>query len=275
MSTQHTPHLSELRLDISDPQASLAFYVGALGMELVSERVAPGEDGTVYTLRFDRGAALALRHRSPDRPGSAPYRPGETDVYWKIGVTVPDVDVARGRLMARGVEVTEPRQFYEIGYLCHLDDPDGYCIELLQHRFSDNHTPQPEDDKYLLGCQPALGQVSLDVSDIDASLAFYRDSLGMRLLSRQAVPGRGFTLYFLAHTDERPPAPSVDAVGNREWLWRRPYTTLELRAGGAGGALVAHPPEGALGFRGIAFAGMAETAHRHDPDGVSVRLGRA
>ncbi|MGY8690777.1 MAG: VOC family protein [Verrucomicrobiales bacterium] len=91
-----------------------------------------------------------------------------------------------------------------------------------------------------------LGQVSLTVRDAEESLAFYRDTLGMGLLSRQEVPAHGFTLYFLAFTDEQPPNPSIDAVENREWLWQRPYTTLELRANASNTQRVPHPPESQL-----------------------------
>ena len=108
---------------------------------------------------------------------------------------------------------------------------------------------------YPLGNEPRLGQISLTVRDAVASLAFYRDTLGMRMLSRQEVPAHGFTLYFLAFTDEQPPNSSIDAVENREWLWQRPYTTLELRANASSTPQVPHPPEAQLGFRGISIAG--------------------
>ena len=55
-----------------------------------------------------------------DPPSSAPPSSGG---YWKIGITLPDVDVARDRLLARGIAVSTPQQFYDIGYLCHLADP--------------------------------------------------------------------------------------------------------------------------------------------------------
>ncbi len=36
-------------------------------------------------------------------------------------------------------------------------------------------------------------------------------------------------MYFLAYTDEEPPHPDIESVDNREWLWQRPYTMLELQ----------------------------------------------
>ena len=55
------------------------------------------------------------------------------------------------------------------------------------------------------------------------------DQLGMKLLSVQPVVGRDFTLYFLGFTDDVPPGVGLQDVANREWLWKRPYTTLELQ----------------------------------------------
>jgi catechol 2,3-dioxygenase-like lactoylglutathione lyase family enzyme len=73
-----------------------------------------------------------------------------------------------------------------------------------------------------------LGQITLRVKNISACLDFYQDVFGMHLLSRQIVEPYGFTLYFLASTTANPPSVDIDAVDNREWLWQRPYTTLEL-----------------------------------------------
>ncbi|MEM7388205.1 MAG: VOC family protein [Verrucomicrobiota bacterium] len=262
--------LAALQLDTRDPEASIAFYSTVLGMRLLrgpglSNRQRP----TNHSLGFAQGATLQLRHRP--WLTSARYRTEETDSYWKIGITVPDVDLARTRLVAHGVEVTEPTQFHEIGYLCHLEDPDGYTIELLQHRFADNQVPIPPQAQWALGSEPTLGQVSLNVSDIEASLAFFCDRIGMRLLSRQRVPGRGFTLYFLAATDEALPEANVTSVSNREWLWQRPYTTLELRAFDSAHSFTAHPAEEAIGFRGLTLPGD-EAGTLFDPDGVRIRL---
>ena len=58
-----------------------------------------------------------------------------------------------------------------------------------------------------LGFPATLGQISLRIADADASLSFYRDILGMKLLSRQDVAQYGFVLYFLAWTDEETPNP--------------------------------------------------------------------
>ncbi|XP_078365882.1 uncharacterized protein LOC144650094 [Oculina patagonica] len=155
-----------------------------------------------------------------------------SDVYWKIGLSLVDVDTARSQLVRQGVDVTSTKQFRDIGYMCHLKDPFGYSIELLQHDFKCNFCSERIQSSLqpnlALGQQTHLGQITLRVSDIEKTLSFYQSALGMKLLSRQNIPNM-FDLYFLACTDEKPPSDDLNAVEIREWLWRRPYTTLELQ----------------------------------------------
>ena len=37
--------------------------------------------------------------------GGEKYRHNRSDLYWKIGVTVPDVDLARKKIMEKGTQV--------------------------------------------------------------------------------------------------------------------------------------------------------------------------
>lgn len=210
--------LAGVCLDVSSIERSVAFYRDVLGME--------------ENRRLEQTCRLGFGEPSADvvlREAPRKRSPGRNDTYWKTGITLADVDVAVDRLRARGVEVSAPAQFRDVGYLAHLTDPDGFVIELLQHRFSQNHVRQAPDDTYPLGGRPSLGQITIRIPDPDAALTFFRGKLGMRLLSRQNLERDGFTLYFLAFTDDEPPVADVDAVENREWLWQRPYTTLELQ----------------------------------------------
>ena len=125
-----------------------------------------------------------------------------------------------------------------------------------------------------MGSRPNLGQVSLDVSSIENSLAFYRDQIGLNLLSHQPVPDRSFSLWFLGQEDLQPPSDAVEAIENREWLWALPETTLELRAFDNPQPLRRpHPPLSELGFRGIGFSRAGAVPNRlQDPDGVELWL---
>lgn len=235
--TQHT-------LRISDPEISLPFYRARFGMTLLAQRVHdaathsylgfvdPGYATTRAELnlaQWQERSFLELVYDPERKPPDIRKQPDSSEGYWKIAISVPDVDVARKCLVASGVEVDTPRQIPDIAYLCHCNDPDGYCIELIQHDFLHNHTPKRENSVYALGTCPTFSLITYRVKDAEISLKFYSDVLGMRLLSRQVVESRGFTLYFLACTDEDPPHEDIEHVGNREWLWKRPYTMIELQ----------------------------------------------
>ncbi|NNE21637.1 MAG: VOC family protein, partial [Rhizobiales bacterium] len=203
----------------NSPARLARFYTGALGM---TEQVR--DDG--HHLSYGgKDASLILRQAGADDS----YQANPLDRYWKIGITVPNVDIAHHQLYRGGIEVSTPRQFQDIGYMCHLRDPEGFSIELLQHHFDTNRPVTAGEPDAPLGGGTRIGQVTLRTSDIAADLAFYRDQLGMKLLSIQPVETHGFALYFLAMTDEEPPISDLYALRNHEWLWQRPYTTLEFQ----------------------------------------------
>ncbi|WP_108879864.1 VOC family protein [Anderseniella sp. Alg231-50] len=211
--------LAGVALNVASPEQLAAFYTRHLGM-------AVDRSGEFLRLGYGGpGAGLELRPASsPD-----PYVHDGSDEYWKIGITLPDVDMAFEQLSRAGVAVTQPRQFLDIGYMCHLTDPDGFQIELLQHTFEGRPRTSPGNPDLPLGGGAQIGQITLRVANLDNALALYQRSMGMRLLSKQVVAGRGFTLYFLAFTGETPPNGDIEAVEDRPWLWQRPYTTLELQ----------------------------------------------
>ena len=211
--------MPEVVLRTQSPDTLADFYTTHLGM------IASRSDNAIVLGYLGKDASIELRHAERDRP----YTHGRTDRYWKIGITLPNVDIAYRHLCRDGIAVTEPRQFEDIGYMCHLADPEGFSIELLQHQFLSNREDDAGNPNQPLGGDARIGQITLRTTDIELALAFYRDRLGMRLLSIQPLKAYGFTLYFLAFTEEQPPVPDLEAVDNREWLWMRPYTTLELQ----------------------------------------------
>ena len=221
------------RLCVADPATVRAFYCDLLGMAAFEGKGAPiGYDRDQCLLEFEGGA-------------DAPFYDVGDGFYWKIGITLEDLDAAVGYLRAEGCDVSEPRQFQEIGYMCHLRDPSGLPIELLQQSFEGGHTPFAEARGHPVGVQATLAHVTLRISDLTAAKRICEERLGMRLMSVQpvALPERRFTLYFYAWSQEALPDPDLEAVANREWLWARPYTLLELQL--LEGADGADPPSAA------------------------------
>jgi len=222
-------------LRVHNPMRLVDFYTQKFGMKMLGDlQTAAGEKYTILGFAEHPGVLwhpnkTYLELRSHEVGPPVPYRSSRNESYWKIGITTPDVNEAASRLRASGESVGDGSQFLEIGFLTHLCDPEGFGIELLQHDFAKNFVKKTPSSSSPLGFPATLGQITLRISDAEASLRFYRDTLGMKLLSRQSVSQYGFVLYFLAWTDEETPNPDVDAVENREWLWKRPYTTLELQ----------------------------------------------
>lgn len=210
------PILSGVHIRTQDPEKLAEFYASALGMRII-------KDSQSLRVGYStRDADIVLL------PGGESYRHDKRDRYWKVGITLPNIDIAYSQLCKAGLPVSPPQQFHDIGYMCHLTDPEGHQIELLQHDFEGNRPASAGDPDQPLGGGARVGQITLRAADIGSDLSLFQ-SLGMRLLSVQPVPSHGFDLYFLGFTGEMPPAESLTSVANREWLWKRPYTTLEFQ----------------------------------------------
>ena len=224
-----------LHVDSTAITALVQWYVTRLGMSVIQQMQSDKE--LIQWIGFkEQPLSSFVEFRSSLRPSNHSIKYyshlPSSDVYWKIGLSLVDVDTARSMLVSQGEDVSLPRQFLNIGYMCHLSDPFGYSIELLQHDFQRNFCFERIQaylqENVALGQQVHIGQITLRVSNIEKSLAFYESGLGMKLLSRQTIPHK-FDLYFLACTNEDPPSADINSVEIREWLWRRPYTTLELQ----------------------------------------------
>ncbi len=235
--------LCGLQLKVIAPEALSQFYVECLGMTV---DLVEGEWRLSYP---DQDTYIGLsRAEEP-----VPYSPGRLDEYWKIGITVPNLDMAYAQLTAKGIRVSAPKQFKEIGYLAHMNDPEGFCIELLQHTFKGEPLSHKGVYKKPLGGGARIGQITLRTTQIEEDLDYYQNQCGLSLLSVQPVAEYGFTLYFLAQTDELPPNSDLKAVENRSWLWQRPYTTLELQHLTLEGHQIHKTPDGCCGYKGLVF----------------------
>lgn len=255
--------LSHHSLRVDNLQSATEFYCDRLGLtDARVETVSDQSDTAIHAFfqfpdnGYPQQTQLELIYSELFSKAKKTARMG----YWKIGITLADVDIAAQRLVELGDSVSDPAQFRDIGYLCHLQDPAGNSIELLQHSFEKNKPRKNNqetrlDDHYPLGGRAGFGQITLRVKDPAVSCAFYQDCLGMRLLSRQTVEPYGFTLYFLACCDEHPPNQDIDAVENREWLWQRPYTVLELQhVHGTEDGLAEYDTNPESGFEMITFS---------------------
>ena len=215
-------------LQVKNANVLAKFYVEVLGMRILSSEVNSNMNKVL--LGYNEELLVEQKSVSLELVEVANAQRRRDDGYWKIGITLPDVLAAVSLLREKGIQVSDPSQFRDIGFLCHLADPEGFTIELLQHTFENNFKSASLNSNYPLGYdKPVVGQVTLRICDPKQSLNFYRDLLGMKFLSRQQVDVYGFALYFLAFSNDFVAEENVDNVNIREWLYQRPYTTLELQ----------------------------------------------
>ena len=133
-----------------------------------------------------------------------------TERYWKIGITVPNVDEAVAEVRATGATCTDGAQFKDIGYVAHLKDPEGFAIELLQFEFGRQVSKQDSPDSSTAVTDAAgtiqnsafasarIGQVTLRAKDKAEVLDCWVQRVGLQLLSIQPVEEFDFELYFFA-----------------------------------------------------------------------------
>lgn len=202
-----------LTLRVTDPDAQRQFYCDALGMSDQGDGrfgYSPHETA----LKFVKA--------------SAAYAPHPSDLYWKIALSVPNIDLAYAQLLHLGVRCSTPVQFRDVGYLAKFQDPEGFTIELIDHWFQ-GERPEGSVDDTQLGGGAHLSLITLRTGDINAVEPEILN-WGARPLSIQPVNPFGFTLYFYAFTDETlPNRKDLCAVENRVWTYRRPYTVLEIQ----------------------------------------------
>ncbi|MEM8776150.1 MAG: VOC family protein [Pseudomonadota bacterium] len=234
------PQLENVTLRVSDPSKQRKFYCDVLGMKDQGDGCVGygGEEASICFL-----------------PAAGPYRPDANDLYWKIALSVPNIELAARQLRDKGLEVSGPNQFQDVGYLAKFADPEGFIIELIDHWFEGNRPDQPIDNTRL-GGGAHFSLITLRTHDPDHVNAVC-NSVGMTALSVQSVADYGFTLYFYAFTNEQPPVADLTSVANREWLYQRPYTALEVQHVHAlEGTLT--PSEADAGYVGTYLSGVGD-----------------
>ncbi|EEQ99754.1 conserved hypothetical protein [Perkinsus marinus ATCC 50983] len=275
-----------LMVRAAELERTIQWYETYLGMETIKRTPTSATVG--YPSKPD---SAGVEFRVHDNP-VATYSASDHDLYWKISLYLPHVRLAYRRLLSMGVPVSTPIQFKDIGYLAHTEDPTGYNIELIQHQFernfSEEYAASLKDDRSPLGQQTGIGLLTLRATNAERSKDFYTKVLGMSLLSSQYVSD-AFDLHFFADTIEKPPNADPWSVDNREWLWSRSFTSVELQVK-HGIDRFKEIPNDQLGYRGFGVrvkahifdrlkeecgAGMdlrygEEVVHITDPDGHSI-----
>jgi catechol 2,3-dioxygenase-like lactoylglutathione lyase family enzyme len=289
---------------VDDMERSLEFYARVLFFEKVSDGQLLGVAGArvrVVRMRLGDEFIELTEYRAPrGRPVPADSRSNDR-WFQHIAIIVNDMDQAYLWLRRHRVEHVSPapqrlpdwnpnaggiRAFY-------FKDPDGHPLEILEFP-PDKGDPKwrRPSDRVFLG----IDHTAIVVGDTDASLRFYRDTLGMRVVGQgenwgpeqerlnnvpgarlrittlRAAAGPGIEfLEYLAPRDGRPlPAETrANDLGHWRTLLRvgdvseRPQALLDGRA-----PLVS---PGLVGTPDTALGSGAGTLAR-DPDGHAVQF---
>jgi catechol 2,3-dioxygenase len=249
-------HIGSVELRVADLDRSRRFYTEVIGLEPVAEDpLALGAGGRPL---------VVLREAEPGNPA-----PPTTVGLFHLAILHPSrPELARAllRLAEQGVRL-DGASDHEVSEALYLHDPDWNGIELYRDRPKDSWRPGPggaginivtlpldlqslvaeaESGEGPVHPDTVMGHVHLRVSDLERSVAFYKDRLGMNLQARY-----GDEAAFLAAGDYH------HHLGLNTW---------HSRGGTA-------PPDGSAGLERFTIeTPEGEPQDLRDPDGIELAL---
>lgn len=144
--------LQQTMLRVSDPEKSLAFYTGVLGMRLEAKLDFPDKAFTLFFLSFDLDP---LPNDEADRLESVFSRPAFLELCWNydgsvgevdqkhgfghIGVSVPSLADAVKHFDKHNVKFVKRPEDGTMREIAFISDPDGYWIEVLEPQLMRNY----------------------------------------------------------------------------------------------------------------------------------------
>ena len=232
--------------DREEAGADYEHFYGVFGARVRIVRLALGTEAVELTqFLAPRGRPLPTDSRSNDR------------WFQHVAIIVSDMDRAYAALRAHGAEhastgpQTLPDWNKDAGGIraFYFRDPDGNHLEILQLPAGKGQARWQARDRLFLG----IDHTAIVVGNTDASLEFYRDTLGMqvagtaenygpeqerlnnvfgvrlRITALRADEGMGVELLdYLAPRTGRP--MPVDTLANDAWRWRINFARDELGA---------------------------------------------
>jgi len=170
---------------IGDMDKTIEYYKKHFGMELLRHRDVPDDK---YTNAF-MGYGSEKTHFSVELTynyGQDSYDIGEG--FGHFGLAVEDVFKTVESVKSAGGKVTRDAGPVKGGKtnIAFVEDPTGYKFELIQRPA----TSEP------------FAQVNLRVKNLDESIKYYTECLGMKLLRTRENPENKYTLAFLAYGPE-------------------------------------------------------------------------
>ncbi len=184
-------------ITVSDADRSLHFYSSVLGFAKVAEveqagdgveqlAAVPGARTRTLRLKLGRECLDLTEYLAPPGGRAVPDDSRSNDRWFQhAAIVVSDMDRAYAVLRQARVEhaSTSPQRLPDWNpnaagiRAFYFRDPDRHVLEVLQFPPGKGETRWQETDRLFLG----IDHTAIVVGDTEASLRFYRDTLGLRL----------------------------------------------------------------------------------------------
>jgi lactoylglutathione lyase len=177
--------LSQYCIYVSDIERSIGFWRDVVGIPLVSETDIPAHKEAILQSPHG-GSRLQLAQKLDD---DAPIDMGTA--MWKLYVNTDDCQASYDRAVAAGCRsVTEPTRTDRWPVtIAFVEDPDGYLVEFVEyHEGTNPGVPDPKDFAGPGEHVAILSQYCIYVRDLKEAIRFWRDVVGIPLVSETDIP---------------------------------------------------------------------------------------
>ncbi|KAI9790134.1 MAG: Lactoylglutathione lyase [Piccolia ochrophora] len=196
---------------VKDPQRSIKYYE-FLGMKLIDKLENPDAKFDLYFLAFDSPKATSHGNKRSDREGilELTHNYGtESDPNYKVAngnaepgkgfghtcVSVDNIQAACQRIEDAGYKFQKRLMDGRMRNIAFALDPDSYWVEIIGQKPVEETETVKETD---VGTY-RFNHTMIRVKDIDKTLDFYKNVMGMTLMRTVENKDSGFNLYFLAY----------------------------------------------------------------------------
>lgn len=218
-------------LRVKDPKRSLAFYE-LLGMKLIEKSTFPDNKFDLYFLAYDHPQSPSHGNHWTDREGviELTHNYGtEDDANFKVHngnkdpkgfghvcISVDNIQAACKRIEDAGHRFQKRLTDGRMHNIAFALDPDDYWVEII----GQNPVDKTEGVTTTDVATYRMNHSMIRVKDVEASLKFYQDVMGMALKRTSENKEAGFNLYFLAYGPSAPErsANGVNPVADREGI---------------------------------------------------------
>lgn len=257
-----------------DPQETLAFWAGVLGLRLVKRSVNQDDPGTYHLFFADAEGTPGTDVTFFPRSGMPPARPGVGKVA-EIALAVPAGSLAwwRSRLEERGIGAAESVTRFGEETLA-LEDPHGLALSLVE--VADERAFAPWEGSGVPAQRQVRGvhAVRIRVGDAEPTGRLLADTLGFRVAeerggwTRWAAADGGAGFLDLEEAPGVPPGRwGAGGVHHVAWRVRDAAEEDALREAVVAAGLSPTPPIDRFWFRSVYFVEPGGTLFELATDG--------